>query len=257
MRAGLLGNIVLSVALLSGCASNRVVFTPRGTIRKISPAELAVPVKPNFVPPEVDATVRPEVTREDLVGKWLFCRDWVDQILDHRELLEEKKEVSDRSVFEYRDDGSYFEKGKRFGNWTLKGDELIVDYRPHFNSVSRSKLRRINARELLRPWADADLQVSKFGDASNNGFVKLASRGGYDEDGCFRKSVDWSNRRGGRVLFTETIVESPTILRRIDDKPQDRRNPVSDERKKNLDSLLKAGVITEEEYKKELGKGAK
>ena len=42
------------------------------------------------------------------------------------------------------------------------------------------------------------------------------------------------------------------------------RNPTSgnanvlfEERKKNLDSLLKAGVITEEEYKKELEKGAK
>ena len=257
MRAGLLGNIVLSVALLSGCASNRVVFTPRGTIRKISPAELAVSVKPNFVPPEIDANVRPEVTREDLVGKWLFCQDWVDQILDHRELLEEKKEVSIRVVLEYRDDGSYFEDGKRFGNWTLKGDELIVDYRPEENSVSRIKLRRINARELLWTWADADSQVRAFGDRGYSGFVKIVSRGGYDDDGCFRKSVDWSDRRGGRVLFTETIVESPTILRRIDDKPQDRRNPVSDERKKNLDSLLKAGVITEEEYKKEFGKGAK
>ena len=257
MRAGLLGNIVLSVALLSGCASNRIVFTPRGTVRKISASGLSIPVKPNFVPPEVDATVRPEVTREDLVGKWLFCQDWVDQILDHRELLEEKKEVSIRVVLEYRDDGSYFEDGKRFGNWTLKGDELIVDYRPEENSVSRIKLRRINARELLWTWADADSQVRAFGDRGYSGFVKIVSRGGYDDDGCFRKSVDWSDRRGGRVLFTETIVESPTILRRIDDKPQDRRNPVSDERKKNLDSLLKAGVITEEEYKKEFGKGAK
>ena len=257
MRAGLLGNIVLSVALLSGCASNRIVFTPRGTIRKISPAELAVPVKPNFVPPEVDSNVRPEVTREDLVGKWLFCRDVVDQILDHRELLEEKKEESHRLVFEYRDDGSYFENGKRVGNWTLKGDELVVDYRPKFNSVSRIKLRRINARELLWTWADADSQVRAFGDRGYSRFVKIVSRGGYDDDGCFRKSVDVSDRRGGRVLFTETVVESPTILRRMDDKPQDRRDPVADERKKNLDSLLKAGVITEEEYKKELGKEAK
>ena len=254
MRAGLLGTIVLSVVLLSGCASNRIVFTPRGTVRKISASELSIPVKPNFVPPEVDANVRPEVTREELVGKWLFCKDMVDQILDHRELLEEKKEVSKRVVFEFRDDGSYFEDGKRWGIWTLNGNELVVDLRPQMNSVSRVKLRRINARELLWTWADADLQVSKFGDASNNGFVKLASRGGYDEDGCFRKSVDWSNRRGGRVLFTETIVGSPTILRRMDDKPQDRRDPVADERKKNLDSLLKAGVITEAEFAAEVKK---
>ena len=33
--------------------------------------------------------------------------------------------------------------------------------------------------------------------------------------------------------------------------------PVARERKKNLDSLLKAGVITEEEYRKELEKGSK
>lgn len=253
MRAGLLGNIVLSVALLSGCASNRLVFTPRGVIRKISPAELAAPVKPNFVQPEVDSNVRPEVTREDLVGKWMFCRDLVDQILDHRELLEEKKEKSTRTVAEFREDGSHFEDGKRFGTWMLKDGELIVDFRPQWNSVRRIKLRRINARELLWTWADADSQIRTFGDQSfGNGFVKLASRGGYDEDGCFRKSVDWSDGRGGRVLFTETVVESPTILRRMDDKPQDRRDPVADERKKNLDSLLKAGVITEDEYKKEI-----
>ena len=36
-----------------------------------------------------------------------------------------------------------------------------------------------------------------------------------------------------------------------------RTTVISEERKKNLDSLLKSGVITEEEYKKELGKGAK
>lgn len=34
-------------------------------------------------------------------------------------------------------------------------------------------------------------------------------------------------------------------------------DPVARERRKNLDSLLKAGVITEEEYKKEMGKEAK
>ena len=34
-------------------------------------------------------------------------------------------------------------------------------------------------------------------------------------------------------------------------------DPVARERKKNLDSLLKSGVITEEEYKKELGKETK
>lgn len=36
-----------------------------------------------------------------------------------------------------------------------------------------------------------------------------------------------------------------------------RETILADERKKNLDSLLKAGVITEEEYKKEIGKKAK
>ena len=36
-----------------------------------------------------------------------------------------------------------------------------------------------------------------------------------------------------------------------------RTTVISEERKKNLGSLLKAGVITEEEYKKELGKGTK
>lgn len=254
MRAGLLGNIVLSVALLSGCASNRIVFTPRGTVRKISASELSIPVKPNFVPPEVDSNVRPEITREDLVGKWLYCRDGVGQILDHCELFEEKKEMSDRFVAEYRDDGSFFEDGKRTGVWTLKGDELIVDYRPQANVLVRVKLRRINIRELLLTWADVDSLIGTFGDQGCSGFVKLSSRGGYDEDGCFRKSVDLSDRRGGRVLFTKTVVESPTILRRIDDKPQDRRNPVSDERKKNLDSLLKAGVITETEYAAEVKK---
>ena len=251
MRAGLFLCTGLAACLLSGCASTRIVFTPRGTIRKISPAELAVPVKPNFVPPEVDSNVRPEVTREDLVGKWLYCRDGVAQLLDHCELFEEKKEMSDRFVAEYRDDGSFFADGKRTGVWTLKGDELIVDYRPQANVLVRVKLRRINIRELLLTWADVDSLIRTFGDGGYSGFVKIASRGGYDDDGCFRKSVDVSDRRGGRVLFTETVVESPTILRRMDDKPQDRRDPVADERKKNLDSLLKAGVITEEEYKKE------
>lgn len=36
-----------------------------------------------------------------------------------------------------------------------------------------------------------------------------------------------------------------------------RTTVISEERKKNLGSLLKAGVITEEDYKKELGKGTK
>ena len=254
MKVRIFSCAVVAVCLLSGCASNRIVFTPRGAIRKISSAELAVPVKPNFVLPEVDATVRPEITREDIIGKWLFSKDTVDQILDHRELLEEKKEKSARGVFEYHDDGSYFENGKRFGTWTLKGDELNVDYRPQRNSVSRVKLRRINARELLWTWADADSQVRTFGDRGYRDFVKLSSRGGYDEDGCFRKSVDVSDRRGGQVLFTETIVESPTILRRMDDKTQGRRDSVADERKKNLDSLLKAGIITEAEFAAEVKK---
>lgn len=162
--------------------------------------------------------------------------------------------MSKRVVFEYRDDGSFFENGKRLGIWTLKDDELVVDYRPKVNSVSRIELRRVNARELLWTWADAESQVRAFGDRGYSGFVKIASRGGYDDDGCFRKSVDVSDRRGGRVLFTETIVESPTILRRMDDNPQDRRDSVAEERKKNLNSLLKAGVITEEEFAAEMKK---
>lgn len=251
----LLWFVCLAVCLLSGCASRRIVFTPRGAIRKISAFELGIPVKLDFVKPEVDANVQPEVAREDLVGLWLFSRVTVDQILNHREFLEEKKEKSVGVVFEYRDDGNYFEDGKWFGTWILKDDELVINYLRPERSVCRARIRRINACELLWTWVDADLQVRTFGDgAYGGGFVKLASRGGYEEDGCFRKSVDVSDRRGGRVLFTETIVESPTVLRRLDVEVQDQQGPVAEERKKNLDSLLKARVIAEEEYKKELEK---
>lgn len=256
MRTGLFWCIRLAVSLLSGCGPS-LFFTPRGVIREISSSEFGIPIKPNFIPLEVDANVWPEVTREDVVGKWLLCRDEVRQILDHREFLEEKKEEHVRCVIEYRDDGSYFEDGKRWGTWMLGGDELVVDYRPQYNLVSRVKLRRINYRELLRTWVDADSRIRTFGDDGYRVFVKLASRGGYDEDGCFRRSVDLSDRRDGRVLFTETIVESPTIMRRMDDKTQVQRDSVAAERKKNLDSLLKAGVITEKEYKKEIGKEEK
>lgn len=55
-----------------------------------------------------------------------------------------------------------------------------------------------------------------------------------------------------RALGAGVIVQ----LARLEQKSQTEDSRVS-ERKKNLDSLLKSGVITEEEYRKELGKGAK
>ena len=43
----------------------------------------------------------------------------------------------------------------------------------------------------------------------------------------------------------------------LTEKQDERSRILAEERRKNLDSLLKSGVITEEEYKKELGKAAK
>lgn len=60
----------------------------------------------------------------------------------------------------------------------------------------------------------------------------------------------------GRIRVGEKIA--PAVVKPQADEKQDERSRfLAEERKKNLDSLLKSGVITEEEYKKELGKGAK
>lgn len=50
---------------------------------------------------------------------------------------------------------------------------------------------------------------------------------------------------------------SAVIEPQLAGKQDERTRILAEERRKNLDSLLKSGVITEEEYKKEIGKGTK
>ena len=62
--------------------------------------------------------------------------------------------------------------------------------------------------------------------------------------------------KDGRIKVGEKIA--PAVVKPQTDGNQDERTRIlADERKKNLDSLLKSGVITEEEYKKEIGKETK
>lgn len=241
-------------ALASGCARNRIYFTSASTTRPLTVEEVRSPEKIKFRAFKCDSRTNTIVVAKDLVGKWRLSKSYVWRLIDHLGLSEERKVSDSVKDYVFQDDGTFVQVSgnkKWVGVWFLEDGVLTLDYRPSDKLVERLAARWINHDEIWVRTPDEDLNVAGYGNTFAN-WEKNVPTGGYDEDGSYRVSCVFTERGNPANKFTDLYDQSPLILRRLSHL---KCNDV--ERKKNLDSLLKAGVITEEEYKKELGKETK
>ena len=238
--------ILLLGTLLFGCARNRIYFKSASMTRPLTAEEVRSPEKIKFRAYKCDSRTNSTVVAKDMVGKWRGSFSKVFRLIDHIGLSEERQ-ISD-SVCDYvfQDDGTLVVvtgNGKLVGVWFLEDGVLTLDYRPAHKDVNRMTVRWINPDEVLLRTPDEDLNVAGYGDTFVN-WTKSVPTGGYDEDGSYRVSCVFTENGRPANKFTDLYDASPWIMRRLSHKGDNETD-----RKKNLDSLLKAGVITEEEYK--------
>lgn len=234
-----------------------IEFSPRGQVRRISSADLVKPVKLELnLPPIKDSSVI-AVDRQCLVGRWRETVHVVDQIVDRQKMTEERKMSTFTYNYDLREDGTFVQDKVLGGTWMLAGDVLTLDYSGNYRDEFYRVMRR-GDDEMIWHFTEDEMEERVKANRTGNtrGYARNCS-GRIDGDGCCRIVVDLPYATTGVLRFTETIVASPGVLRRIGSRSVRKLDPLAVERKKNLDSLLKAGVITEEEYKKEIEKETK
>ena len=275
---------LVAALLLCGCAVRRGGVPPAQTTvttnttftyeahlqnstdsRKISLDELNRPVRLEGVPKQLSLDDR-QVRCQDLVGKWECSRETATRLVDLKKMTEEVRRTEGKTVVEYHADGTCVIMGSR-GTWVLAGEVLKTC------CGSRSENRHLKYTKdggLLFLMNEEDWDELRKKNVERNpvanGVDVSYSQLKYDDAYC--TSFDVSHFRKGTFdeLCRITIVSSPEVYYRVEElaigktkavMSEDISRALSVERKKNLDSLLKAGVITEEEYKKELGKETK
>lgn len=239
-------------ALAFGCARERIYFTSASTTRPLTVDEVRSPEKIKFRAYKCDSRTNATVVAKDFVGKWRLSKSRVYRLIDHLGLSEQRQASDSVSDYVFQDDGTFVRvtgNGKWAGVWFLEDGVATLDYRPANKLVERWTVRWINTDEILVRTPSEDLNVVGYGNTFAN-WGKSVPTGGYDVDGSYRVSCVFTENGNPANKFTDLYDVSPVILRRLSHL---KGNNV--ERKKNLDSLLESGVITEEEYKRELGKG--
>ena len=244
----------------TGCVRN-FIYLPGATKRAISQAQVLSPERTRFTTSNIKESDATDVCESDLIGKWRLDGYGEDRVIDHIGMTESKKVVSFREVFEFESGGrvlGVFNDGTRGeGTWSLSGGVLSIDFRGLGASfrLLRWRVRKFGEDIIEERYPDVDAAVRSTG-KEIAGYRKMQPRGGYDGEGAWRVSWAYVDCKNGKNVFTQISEIAPRLLHRVAGG-----NPaaqaLANERKKNLDSLLKAGVITEEEYKRELGKGTK
>ena len=276
------GMIILFVGMLVGCAT-RTCTVPRQTketiihkheyhlqspdsIRRISVSDLDKPLTLEAPKPVVDGDAMSAVTQDELIGLWRGNFTVVTRIIDMQKMTEEVKTARNSGIAEYCADGTCQVNGDK-GRWLLNDDVLSVDFRPAKDLTRSTFIRWINANEIVLTFTDAALDECrrqlKRGYQKGDDIEVVVRKCGY-EDMCYCYEVSIYQRGTMSELFRISGMYSPAVMKKVSlgrgtgsGEVAVEAKILSRERKKNLDSLLKSGVITEEEYKKELGKGAK
>ena len=253
-RVGRILFVVPVLTLMSGCATfvGPIELSPRGEVRRLTQAEFDAPLKSELQVPTADPDCSGTVGANELVGRWMMTNHSIHQLVDRRLMTEERNSNIVHYTYELRPDGSFVRDEKYRGNWMLSGGILTFCYSDR--STVRYSVRRLTDVTCLLSYTPdyvGEWTARQQKSPGIHGFRKRPS-GHVDEDGNFRGFVDYPYAHNGEVRFTERILGSAAVFQRMGVAVQTRAVKTVDvERKKNLDSLLKTGVITEDEYQKE------
>ena len=241
----------------TGCARN-TIYLPGATKRAISQAEVLSPERTRFTMPNIKESDATDVCESDLIGKWQLDGYAEDRIIDHIGMTESKKATSFREIFEFEPGGKVIvglnNRKSVEGTWSLSDDVLSIDCRAAGANCKllRWKVRKFGEDMIEERYPDVDAVIRSTG-KEIAGYRKTQPQGGYDDQGVLHISWAYVDLRNDNNIFTQISAGKPRMLRRVVEV-----NPaaqaLANERKKNLDSLLKAGVITEEEYRNEMEK---
>lgn len=269
--------LALTVAVATcGCSSvPQMVLSPRGYVQKLSKSRLTTPVRPDFTPCMVDPNADPVVRAEDIVGRWKYGKNETRQLINYDAKTEEVKKSIYAGVLEFRADGSMWQYckpsgiwmlekdiqdgslwryGRQVGTWNFVNGRVAEDFSMSGGRAAEFSVRRINDGQVVFRWVNVDQIVRNWG-RNVQGLSKSAAKGGYEADGCFRLSVDYIMPGDDKVLYKETLVTSPLVYTRLGAKGTQSR--LEADWLKNLRSLRDTGVITEEEYGKEMKRSLK
>lgn len=249
--------VVLFVGL--GCA-RRTMHIAGAMKRQIPRAEILSPEKTKFDTPDIREVESSEVRVSDLIGKWKLDFHGVVRLIDHVGMTEWTKSSDFVETYEFAPDGTAVmtaQNGNRLtGSWQLSEGVLSIDLRGSGNGALRKwKVRNVGGRMIEQRQPDVADFVRGRGE-DMRGFRKTTTTGGYDADGALRYSWSYVDLKRSDNVFTHIVEIPPRILYRVDETLIDARDIV-EERKRNLDSLLKAGIITDEEYRSEMKRGIK
>ena len=259
-RVGRILFVVPVLTLMSGCATfvGPIELSPRGEVRRLTQDEFDAPLKSELQVPTADPDCSGTVGANELVGRWMMTDHSIHQLVDRRLMTEERNSNIVHYTYELRPDGSFVRDEKYRGNWMLSGGILTFCYSGQYSE--RYDVRRLTDVSYLLSYTPDYIGGWVARQQKSPGIYGYRQQhsGFIDDDGNFHGFVDYPYAHNGEVRFTERILGSAAVFQRVGAViPTGSAKMIDAERKKNLDSLLKAGVITEEEYKKELGKGTK
>lgn len=264
MKTGQIRTLVSSFVILvffgGGCSSpvpSGVRLWPRGEVRRIAPEEAESNVRPPFVPPALDTRVSSEMVESDLIGVWRTSNRVVQRVVTQGEWVEEVTEGETVHDNELGPDGLLYQNGDLVGRWSYSKGllEFVWNQRGRLCFI----VKRLNRDDIVLEWTKECLQekVRLAEIYDSDGYVRSATCR-YDENGFLWLREKCTPKVSGRPVCSYVNVSSPLIMRKVGAwNPKNRPiiSLMSDkDRKKDLGTLLKSGVITEEEYKRECRK---